>query len=203
MLFRSDEWGGWYDVEPNTNGGFLYQQNTMRDAILAAATLNIFHKHAERVKMANIAQIVNVLQAVILTKDEKLILTPTYHVMEMFNVHQDATNLPLEIRTNDYVLGKEKLPAVSLSASKDKAGLIHISLANIDMNKPQEVSINIKGNLAKTLTGRILNADKVQDFNSFENPNKIKPNVFTGAKLTANELKITLPPASVVVLEMK
>ena len=198
-----DEWGGWYDVEPNTNGGFLYQQNTMRDAILAAATLNIFHKHAERVKMANIAQIVNVLQAVILTKDEKLILTPTYHVMEMFNVHQDATNLPLEIRTNDYVLGKDKLPAVSLSASKDKAGLIHISLANIDMNKPQDVIINIREITAKVLTGRILNSDKVQDFNSFENPNKVKPAIFTGAKLTSNGLKMTLPPASVVVLELK
>ena len=105
----------------------------MRDAVLAGATLNIFHKHSERVRMANLAQIVNVLQSVVLTSGEKMLLTPTYHVMEMYNVHQDATNLPIEIKTNDYSFEDKKLPAVSASASKDKAGLVHISLTNIDI----------------------------------------------------------------------
>ena len=95
-----DEWGGWYDVEPGTNGAFLFQQNTMRDAMIAGATLNIFNNHCDRVKMANLAQIINVLQAVILTKEEKMILTPTYHVMEMYNVHQDALMLPLTVTSN-------------------------------------------------------------------------------------------------------
>src|SRR3954465_8068312 len=114
-----DEWGGWYDVEPGTNPGFLYQQNTMRDAMIAGATLNIFHNHSDRVRMANLAQTINVLQAVLLTNEEKMVLTPTYHVMEMYNVHQDAKMIPLTITCNDYVLGNEKLPAISASASKD------------------------------------------------------------------------------------
>eukprot|EP01035_Chromulina_nebulosa_P045778 gene45778-61985_t len=100
-----DEWGGWYDVEPGTNPGFLYQQNTMRDAMIAGVTLNIFNNHADRVRMANLAQAVNVLQAVILTDKEKMILTPTFHVMEMYNVHQDATLLPVSVKSNDYVFG--------------------------------------------------------------------------------------------------
>jgi alpha-N-arabinofuranosidase len=198
-----DEWGGWYDVEPGTNGAFLFQQNTMRDAVLAGATLNIFHKYCERVKMANIAQVVNVLQSVILTNEEKMLLTPTYHVMEMYNVHQEATMLPIEIQTADYVVGTEKLPAVSASASKDKNGVVHISLVNVDMAKAQEITVNLKGLKAKEVTGRILSSAKVQDYNSFENPDKIKPVVFKGATLKNDILKITLPAASIVVLELK
>jgi alpha-N-arabinofuranosidase len=198
-----DEWGGWYEVEPNTNPGFLYQQNTMRDAILAGATLNIFHKHAERVRMANLAQVVNVLQAVVLTNGEKMILTPTYHVLEMYNVHQDATNLPIEIKTNSYTYGTEKLPAVSVSASKDKAGVVHISLTNVDINKAQEVSINLKGIAGKSVTGRVLTSAKVQDHNTFDQPEKVKPIVFSGATLAGSTLKVKLPATSVVVLELK
>src|SRR6478609_7963232 len=111
-----DEWGGWYDVEAGTNPGFLYQQNTMRDAMIAGTTLNIFNNHSDRVRIANLAQAINVLQAVILTNEEKMILTPTYHVMEMYNVHQGATLLPLTIKSNDYTVGNKKLPAVSASA---------------------------------------------------------------------------------------
>src|SRR6185295_12241166 len=127
-----DEWGGWYDVEPGTNGAFLFQQNTMRDAMIAGLTLNIFNNHSDRVKMANLAQCINVLQAVILTNEEKLVLTPTYHVMEMYNVHQDAALIPLEIASNDYTMGDKKLKAVSASASRDKSGAVHISFTNID-----------------------------------------------------------------------
>jgi len=198
-----DEWGGWYDVEPGTNGAFLFQQNTMRDAMIAGMTLNIFNNHAERVKMANLAQTVNVLQAVILTKEEKIILTPTYHVMEMYNVHQDAKLLPLVIHTNDYQLGDEKLPAVSASASLDKNNITHISLTNIDSRKEQEVTIDLRGTKATTVTGRILSSAKLQDHNTFEVPDKIKPAVFKGATITGGMLKAKLPPFSVVVLEIK
>ena len=198
-----DEWGGWYDVEPGTNGAFLFQQNTMRDAMIAGTTLNIFNNHCDRVKMANLAQIINVLQAVILTNDEKIVLTPTYHVMEMYNVHQDATMLPLAVTSNDYTMGKEKLKAVSASASKDKNGVTHISLVNIDANKAQDVSISIKGADYTRITGRILTSDKMQNYNSFENTDKIKPLAFTGATLTDSNLKLTIPPFSVVVLELK
>lgn len=198
-----DEWGGWYDVEPGTNPGFLYQQNTMRDAMIAGTTLNIFNNHCDRVRMANLAQIINVLQAVILTDEEKMILTPTYHVMEMYNVHQDATMLPITLNSADYKMGKEKLKAVSASASKDKNGLTHISLVNIDAHAAQEVSINVNGASYTTVTGRILTSDRLQNYNSFENPEKIKPTAFTGASLSGNSLKVKLPPFSVVVLELK
>ncbi|MEK6780341.1 MAG: alpha-N-arabinofuranosidase [Bacteroidota bacterium] len=198
-----DEWGGWYDVEPNTNPGFLYQQNTMRDAILAGATLNIFHNHSDRVRMANLAQTVNVLQAVILTNEEKMLLTPTYHVMEMYNVHQDATLLPIQIKTNDYIFGTEKLMAVSASASKDANGLTHISLVNIDARNSQEVVVDIRGAKFTSVTGRILTSEKIQDHNSFETPDKVKPAAFKESSLSGNSLKVKLPAHSVVILELK
>ena len=198
-----DEWGGWYDVEPGTNGAFLYQQNTMRDAMIAGTTLNTFNNHCDRVKMANLAQAINVLQSVILTKEEKMILTPTYHVMEMYNVHQDAQKIPIKIVSNEYALGGEKLTAVSASASKDKTGAVHISLVNIDAQKAQTISINLTGNALKTVSGRVLSSDKLQNYNSFESPNKIVPAVFSSAKLSGDNLSLVLPPFSVVVLELK
>jgi len=198
-----DEWGGWYDVEPNTNPGFLYQQNTMRDAMIAGLTLNIFNNHADRVRIANLAQCVNVLQAVILTDKEKMILTPTYHVMEMYNVHQDAKLLPIKIITNDYVLADDKLPAVSASASKDASGKTHISLTNIDTKNAQTITVNLDGGQYTAVTGRILTSSKLNNYNSFNEPNKITPAAFSGASLKANTVSVKLPPFSVVVLELK
>jgi alpha-N-arabinofuranosidase len=198
-----DEWGGWYNVEPGTNPGFLYQQNTMRDAMIAGVTLNIFNNHCDRVRVANLAQTVNVLQAVILTNKEKLVLTPTYHVMEMYNVHQDATLLPVNVVSDDYVLNNQRLPAVSVSASKDKNGLTHISLVNIDAKKHQEISIDTKGLTYTGITGRIIRSGKMQDYNSFENPEKIKPVEFKSYKKAGGQLVVDMPPFSVVVLELK
>ncbi len=198
-----DEWGSWYDVEPGTNPGFLYQQNTMRDAMIAGVTLNIFNNHADRVRMANLAQTVNVLQAVILTEGEKMILTPTYHVMEMYNVHQNAKLLPLEIKSKDYVVGNEKLTAVSASASIDSLGVAHISLVNIDAKNKQEIVIDLFGSNYSSVSGRILGSQALQDYNTFSSPDKIKPAVFKQAQLKSGKLTVTLPPFSVVVLELK
>jgi alpha-N-arabinofuranosidase len=198
-----DEWGGWYEVESGTNGAFLYQQNTMRDAMIAGITLNMFNNHCDRIRMANLAQCVNVLQAVILIDKEKMILTPTYHVMEMYNVHQDALMLPLTITSNDYSIGEKKVKAVSASASKDKNGAIHISLVNIDAKIEQEVNIDLDNLSAKSVTGRILRSGKLQDHNSFDNPEKIKPVVFINATLNGNTLVVRIPAFSVVVLEIK
>jgi alpha-N-arabinofuranosidase len=197
-----DEWGGWYEPEPGTNKDFLYQQNTMRDAMIAGLTLNIFNNHADRVRMANVAQIVNVLQAVILTKDEKLLLTPTYHVMEMYNVHQDALLLPLTVTSNDYQLADGKIKAVNASASKDKNGNVHISVVNIDARKDQQIKIDLAGLDARTVKGRILTSGRLQDYNSFEQPEKIKPLDFKSASLKNNSLSFTIPAFSVVVLEI-
>jgi len=198
-----DEWGGWYEVEPGTNSAFLFQQNTMRDAMIAGCNLNIFNNHCDRVKMANLAQIVNVLQAVILTDEEKMILTPTYHVMEMYNVHQGATMIPLSVISNQYEFGNQKLQAIWASASKDSLGRTHLSLVNIDASKTQDVTIDINGSAFKTVKGRILKSDKLQDYNSFQNPNKIVPTAFTGASLAKDQLTVKIPPFSVIVLELE
>jgi len=198
-----DEWGGWYDVEKGANPGFLYQQNTIRDAMIAGVTLNIFNNHADRVRVANLAQCVNVLQAVILTNKEKMILTPTYYVMEMYNVHQDATLLPITLKVNDYILNGEKLPAVSASASKDSLGVINISLVNIDPLQSQKISIVLKSETKKNLSGRILTSKKLQDYNSFTESEKIKPATFNNASIDKNVLTVTLPPMAVVVLTIK
>jgi len=198
-----DEWGGWYDTEPGADGSSLYQQNTMRDAMIAGLTLNIFNNHCDRVKMANLAQCVNVLQAVILTKEEKMILTPTYHVMEMYNVHQNALMLPLTITGNNYQFGEKNIKAVSASASKDSTGTVHISLVNLDAHKDQELTIDLGSLTPQTVTGRMLHSDKIQDHNSFENPTKIQPELFRGAVVKGNKLSLKLPPVSVVILELK
>lgn len=198
-----DEWGGWYDSEPGTNSAFLFQQNTMRDAMIAGVNLNIFNNHCDRVKMANLAQVINVLQAVILTREEKMILTPTYHVMEMYNIHQDAELLPLSLQSPVYRYGKDSLPAVSASASRNQHGLTHISLVNIDAHKSQELTIHLENGNYHSVRGRILQSAHLQDHNSFEQPGKIIPRPFSGARLKDQELTITLPPFSVIVLELQ
>lgn len=198
-----DEWGGWYDVEQGTNPGFLYQQNTMRDAMIAGMTLNIFNNHSERVMMANLAQTVNVLQAVILTNEEKMILTPTYHVMEMYNVHQDATLLPIDITTKNYTFQERSLPAVSCSASRNKEGVTHISLVNIHAKEAQQITLDLRGAKYATVNGKILTAAKLQDCNTFDAPTKIQPKVFNGATLNNNQLTVSVPPFSVIVLALK
>ena len=161
-----DEWGGWYEVSEGTNPGFLYQQNTMRDAMIAGMNLNIFNNHADRVKMANLAQAVNVLQAVILTDKEKMILTPTYHVMNMYKVHQDATLIPLSFDSPVYKFKEESLPALTVSASKDSNEKIHSSFTNIDTKREQIItldlsSFNLKIRIKLNLRiSRILNLKK-------------------------------------------
>jgi len=197
-----DEWGGWYDVEEGTNPGFLYQQNTMRDAMIAGTTLNIFNNHSDRVRMANLAQTVNVLQAVILTKGDQMLLTPTYHVMKLYKVHQDAKLIPLQLISPNYEFQGEKLEAVSASAS-EKDGLTHISLVNIDAAKPIEVTINTESLAVKGFTAKIIASAKLQDHNSFENKDKITPKDFKDFKFRKGSLTVTLPPFSVVVLEGK
>ncbi len=198
-----DEWGGWYDVEPGTNPGFLFQQNTMRDAMIAGTTLNTFNNHADRVRMANLAQAINVLQAVILTDEEKMLLTPTYHVMRMYNVHQDATLLPIQFENVNYELDGKTLPALSVSASQDSMGVIHVSLVNIDAHKSHDLSLLLRGTDNGQVSGEILSSDNLQDYNAFDNPEKVKPMAFNDFSLSEGMLSVTLPPFSVVVLEVK
>ncbi|MDR1601425.1 MAG: alpha-N-arabinofuranosidase [Tannerella sp.] len=198
-----DEWGAWYDVEPGTNPGFLYQQNSLRDAILAGATLNIFNAHCDRVKMANIAQTVNVLQAVILTDGEKMLLTPTYWVYYLYKVHHDATLLPVSFTGSKYELNGRKTDAVSVSASKDASGKIHITLVNIDPNKSQSIDAELRGVTARKVSGKILTSAGISDHNTFDKPNTVGVKDFNGARLSKETLSVALPAKSVVMLEIE
>jgi alpha-N-arabinofuranosidase len=197
-----DEWGAWYDVEPGSNPGFLYQQNTLRDALVAGVTLNIFNHHADRVKMANIAQMINVLQAMILTDNEKMTVTPTYWVFEMDTVHHDATLLPSELQCVDYAFGDKTIPAVSASASRDQAGKIHVTLCNLNPNQSVEVPCELQGAKAGEISGRVLTAPEMNAHNTFDQPDNVKPTEFNAFKLTDNGFVTTLPAKSVVVLEV-
>jgi alpha-L-arabinofuranosidase len=198
-----DEWGTWWDVEPGTNPGFLYQQNTMRDAFVAGLTLNIFNKYARRVKMANIAQLVNVLQSVILTQDEKMILTPTYHVFDLYKVHQDATYLNNSLKTEDYIYKDQKLPALSVSASRSDDGTINISIVNINPDKDIDLQCEIRGADVKNVTGRILTAPALNAHNTFDQPDNVKLADFTKMKLKNNIVDLKVPSKSVLVLRLK
>ena len=198
-----DEWGNWFDVEPGTERGFLYQQNSLRDALVAAINLNIFNNFCDRVKMANIAQTVNVLQAMILTNEEKMVLTPSYYVFKMYTAHHDATLLPTYLECEDYVFEEEKIPAVNASASIDKEGFIHISLCNLNPEKNIKISCDIRGTDISGFTGQILTAEKINNFNDFGKEEKVFLTEFRDAKLDGNKLIINLPSKSVVMLELK
>jgi len=198
-----DEWGTWYDPEPGREPGFLYQQNTLRDALVAAVNLNIFHRHADRVRLANIAQMVNVLQAMILTDGAKMVLTPTYHVFSLYRPFQDATFLPTDLRTPDYTLGAVGVPALSVSAARAADGSILVALANLDPNRALSVSGTLAGFAARKVTGSILSAAAMDARNTFEAPHTVEPRRFDGAQLLGGKLSVSLPPKSVVVLSVR
>jgi alpha-N-arabinofuranosidase len=198
-----DEWGTWYDSEPGTNPGHLEQQNSLRDAMVAGLNLHIFHAHADRVKMSNIAQMVNVLQAMILTNDKGIVLTPTYHVFEMYKVHQGATVLPVKLLTPDYSFEGKSIPAVSVSASRNAEGVIHVSLVNVDPHNAAAISCKLEGVDAKAVSGRVLTAEAMDAHNTFANPDVVKPTAFSGAKIANGVLTVDMPAKSIVVLELR
>lgn len=197
-----DEWGTWYSVEPGTNPGFLYQQNSLRDALGAAINLNIFHAYSDRVRMANIAQTINVLQAMALTQGEKMTLTPTYHVFDMFQVHQGATNLPVDVACGQYTVGNESVPTIHASASRDSAGAIHLSLCNLDPNNPCQVAVQLPGPAPTQASGRLLTADTMQAHNTFDEPTRVAPTALTGVEITPEGARVCLPAKSVAVVRL-
>ena len=215
-----DEWGTWWDEEPGTIGGHLYQQNALRDAFVASLSLNVFHKYTDRVRMANIAQVVNVLQSMILTDTKgtgHMVLTPTYHVFEMYQPFQEATYLPLDLKCENmnvrHDMNKEMnennkdgfrtLPLISASAAKTTDGSIVISLSNVSLDKNMDISVNLNGMKAKSVDGRILTSKNVADFNDFDHPTRVSPVEFKGAKLKKDQLTVKLPAKSIVVLQVK
>jgi alpha-N-arabinofuranosidase len=202
--FLVDEWGTWWEVEPGTNPGHLFQQNTMRDALVASSSLDIFQKYTDRIKMANIAQVVNVLQAMILTRDDQMLLTPTYYVFMMYKPHKEATFVPATLTCErKEVNEKEAVPVVSSTCSRDKNGVLHLSLSNLDLTQQHVVAVDIDGTTIKSAEGEILNAPKVDSYNDFGQKEVIHPVAFTGAKVKKGTLMVTLPAHSIVTLTLK
>ena len=199
-----DEWGAWYEVEPGTNPGFLYQQNTLRDALVASLTLDIFNRHCDRVKMANIAQMVNVLQAVILTKDAQMVLTPTYYVFKMYRVHQDATMLPVKLDCENYALDSRSIPGISASASRNADGLIHITMTNLNPEKAAQLTCELSGTDRRSVKkGEIISADKMNARNDFGKPEQVSLKAFSAVKMEKNMLKVDLPAKSIIMVELE
>lgn len=195
-----DEWGAWYKPEPGTNPGFLYQQNTMRDALIAGINLNIFNKHCDRVKMANLAQVVNVLQAVILTEGEKMILTPTYHVFHMYKHHQDAELVQSSIETEKIGLQKKYMvPNLNESVSLGKDGKLHITLNNLSIEQDYPIETEIMGYDITKAEAEIVTGE-MHDMNTFEKPDTVKAEPFSGNLIIEgkNTLKFTIPACSVM-----
>lgn len=197
-----DEWGSWYSPSPGTNPGFLVQENSQRDAILTALNLNIFARHADRVRMANIAQMVNVLQAMIMTDKEKMVLTPTYHVFRMYTPFQDANFVPVSFNAGTYTQGTITLPRVDAIAAKDKNGKLWLALTNMDPNQPVEIEAGLTGTTAKSVSGEFLTAPKVDSVNTFEAPNTVTPKPLS-AKAVNGKIILKLEPKSVTVVAVE
>ena len=198
-----DEWGCWFTCEPGTNPGFLYQQNTMRDALVACLSLNIFNKHCDRVKMANIAQLVNVLQSVILTEGAKMLLTPTYYVFRMYKYHQNAQLLESYMETEEIGTDSYKVPDLSESVSMDDNGTIHITLGNLSPSEGKQIEVQFTDRKASKVSGTILTGNMAA-YNTFDEPENVKEQDFTDYSVTdKGDLNVTIPPCCVIHLEIK
>jgi alpha-N-arabinofuranosidase len=197
-----DEWGGWYAPMPGSNPGFLVQQNSLRDGILAALNLNIFARHADRVRGANIAQMINVLQAMIITDNEKMVLTPTYYVFKMYLPFQDATLVPVTFDAGRYRHGEIVLPRVDAIAAKDGNGKLWIALSNLDPNQSAEIEASVAGIAAKSVAGETLSASKVDSVNTFDAPDTVVPKPVS-ATIQGGKLILKLDPKSVTVVSVE
>jgi len=197
-----DEWGIWTDPNPGSNPGFLQQQNTLRDGVIAALNLDIFMRSADRVRGANIAQMVNVLQAMILTDGPRMLLTPTYHVYRMYVPFQDATLVSVGFDAGNYLHGDIRLPAVDAIAARDRAGGLWLAMINVDPNRAAQVGATVEGPASRTAVGEVLTAATVDAHNSFDRPDQVVPRPFAG-RLSGSQLLFDLPPKSVAVVELR
>ena len=203
VMLAVDEWGTWYDTAPGANPGFLQQQNSLRDAMVAALNIHIFARHADRVRMTAIAQMVNVLQAMLLTDGPRMVKTPTYWVFDMYKDYQDGAVLPVDVQSHWYNKNEWTLKAVSASAVRGTDGVVHMGLTNVDPNRPATVSVRLDGITGGSVSGRILTAPAMDAHNTFDAPDAVKPAAFTGATLSGGTLSVTLPPKSVVMLDLR
>jgi len=202
LMLAVDEWGAWLSPNPGSNPGFLQQQNSLRDAILAALNLDIFIRHADRVRLANIAQMINVLQAMILTDGPKMVLTPTYHVYRLYVPFQGATAIPVRFDAGTYRHGDVTLPRVDAVAARDASGTLWLALTNVDPDQPAEIAPEIEGVRLRGASGEVLTAPRVDSVNSFDAPETVMPKPISGM-MRSGKLVLTLPPKSVTVIRLQ
>jgi len=198
-----DEWGTWYDQDPGTHEGFLRQQNSLRDALVTSLNFDIFAKHTDRVRGANIAQMVNVLQAMMFTDGKRMVKTPTYYVFDLYKGYQDATVYPVAISTSEYSKNEWSLEKISASAVRGTDGVIRVGLTNVDPTNSEKVTITLDGASGRSVSGRIVTGSAIDAHNTFDRPNIVLPVEFKGARIEGDTVTLTVPSKSVVMLEIR
>jgi alpha-N-arabinofuranosidase len=197
------EWGSWYDATPGTNAAFLQQENTLRDALIAATNFHIFHRHADRVHMANIAQMVNVLQAMILTDGPRMVLTPTYHAFAMYQPFQGALALPVQVTTPQVGTGTSQVPAIDATAARDASGAVHVALVNADPAETATVDLQLPGLAGRRIDGEVLTAPRTDSLNSLDGRREVTPAPFRGASWRGGVLRVRMPSKAIVRLTLR
>lgn len=197
-----DEWGAWFDSEKDAPSA-LYLESTTRDAVIAGLSLNIFNRHADRVRMANLAQMVNVIQSLVLTRGKDMVVTPTWHVFDLYKVHQGATLIPVDVATPDYEEGKTRLPMLSASASRDSAGVVHLSIVNLDPVRAAPVRAVLAGQAARVASARTITADRIDTRVRFDTPDPFVPRDLPGVTLAQDALTLTVPARSVTMVTLQ
>ncbi|HEX8419020.1 MAG TPA: alpha-L-arabinofuranosidase C-terminal domain-containing protein [Sphingomonas sp.] len=197
-----DEWGAWFDSEKDAPSQ-LYLESTTRDAVIAGLSLNIFNRHADRVRMANLAQMANVIQSLVLTRGKEMVVTPTWHVFDLYKVHQGATQVPVDVSTPDYVEGTIKVPTLSVSASRDAAGVMHMSIVNLDPTRAAPVDAVLTGVSGNAATARTVTGDQIDTRVRFGEPDPFVPRALSGISLNGDRLTLTVPPRSVTMVTLR
>jgi alpha-N-arabinofuranosidase len=198
-----DEWGTWYDATEGSTPGFLVQQNTLRDAVVAALNFHIFHDYADRVRMANIAQMVNVLQAMILTEGARMVRTPTYHAFKMYVPFQGASVLPVRARNErKYRRGSTSIPALSVTAARAPDGRLLLAVVNVDPTRGEAVQVRLEDGAIASAEGQILTAPEMDAHNTFEKPDEVRAVPFRATAGEGGKLAFEMPPKSIVVLAL-
>jgi alpha-L-arabinofuranosidase len=196
-----DEWGSWHPDGTEINKRHLYEQmGTLRDALVAALSLDTFNRHAEKVDMANIAQLINNLHSLFLADGDRFVATPSFHVYAMYRPHQGGKGVRIAVEDPDVMFkagGREqKIFRVAGSASLASPNEATLTLVHTHATLPADVLIRLRGSAANEVRQTVLSHTELNAHNTFEHPDNLVPKT-TDLAARGPELKCVLPPASV------